>query len=105
MNEDGILKVTAENQKPGAASKDIEVKAIGALTDEDIVRMRKEAIEFAKEDERLVKNLKARIILEELVNRIASHTSGKGTKIAEEAEAYIKQNKDANAGLFEAYAM
>ena len=48
--------------------------------------MIKDAKEFAEEDKRLAKNLKARILLEELVHKIASHPSGKGKSIAEEAE-------------------
>ena len=105
MNTDGILTVNAENQKAGAPSKDIEVKSISALTPNEIDRMIKQAEEFAEEDKRLAKNLKARIMLEELVHKIAMHPSGKGKQIAEDAEEHVRQNKDANAGLFEAYAM
>lgn len=90
INEDGILKVNAENQKAGAPTKDITVSAVGALTPVEIARMIKQAEEFAEEDKRLAKNLKARILLEELAHRIAMHTSGKGTKIAEEAEEHIR---------------
>ena len=55
------------------------------------------------EDKRLAKNLQARIMLETLIHNIGSHASGKGKQISEEADQYIKQNKDANAAEFEAY--
>jgi molecular chaperone DnaK (HSP70) len=86
INEDGILNVTAENLKPGAASTNIEVSAVGAIEPAEMARMIKEADEYAEEDKRLAKNLKARIMLEEMINRIATHPSGKGKAIAEEAE-------------------
>ena len=80
------MSVRAENQKQGAPSKDITVSAVGALTPVEIARMVKQAEEYAEEDKRLAKNLKARILLEELVHAIATHRSGKGKAIAEEAE-------------------
>ncbi len=92
VNADGMLTVTASEEKSGV-SKNISIKNDnGRLTEEEIKRMVQEAEDFAEDDKKMMENIEAKNHFESYLFSVKNGISSAGDKLADE-DKEILENK------------
>ncbi len=93
VNKDGILNVTAKDKKTGK-EQSIRIEANTGLSDEEIEKMKNEAEEHKKEDEKKKELVEARNLAEQLTYQAEKALKDSEGKIPEELKTGIQTKID-----------
>ena len=88
INANGILSVTAKDKATGK-EQNVVIESKGSLSDADIERMKREAEEFAAEDEKFKQDLEKSNKCESLIYSIEEMIKNTEDKLTEEEKTYL----------------
>lgn len=88
INANGILSVTAKDKATGK-EQNVVIESKGSLSDADIERMKREAEEFAAEDEKFKQDLEKSNKCESLIYSIKEMIKNTEDKLTEEEKTYL----------------
>ena len=92
INANGILSVSAKDLATGKEQA-VTIQSKGNLSDEEVERMKKEAEQFAAEDEKARKDLEAANKVEASIYAIDNVLDNAGDKLSDEDKSYLGQAK------------
>jgi molecular chaperone DnaK len=93
INANGILSVTAKDKATGK-EQNVVIESKGSLSDADIERMKREAEEFAAEDEKFKQDLEKSNKCESLIYSIEEMIKNTEDKLTEEEKTYLNGKAD-----------
>lgn len=93
INANGILSVTAKDKATGK-EQNVVIESKGSLSDADIERMKREAEEFAAEDEKFKQDLEKSNKCESLIYSIEEMIKNTEDKLTEEEKTYLNSKAE-----------
>ena len=92
INANGILSVSAKDLATGK-EQTVTIQSKGNLSDEEVERMKREAEQYAAEDEKTKKDLETLNKIESSIYAIDNVLENAGDKLTDEDKAYLEEAK------------